>query len=106
MPASATAPRITARHEVNRRQVVADMVAFLLRRFAEVGTYTDTVEAALDFACGMDGALWTQLGHRTGHYAGGATPDDETTGDVLTHLERLLPVTADESDPFANLPRF
>jgi hypothetical protein len=43
--------------------------------------------------------------HRTGHYANGATPDHETTAAVLAHLEQLLPVTADKSDPFAGLPR-
>jgi hypothetical protein len=109
MPASATAaPRITGRHELNRRQVVADMAAFLLRRFADVGTYAETVEDALAFACGLSDAQWGALGQKTGHYANGATPDHETTAAVLAHLEQLLPVTADDPSDlsmFEGLPR-
>jgi hypothetical protein len=106
MPASATAPRITGRHHANRLTVVNDMVAFLLRRFADVGTYAESVEAALNFACGLNDDQWLALGQRTGHYAHGATPDDETAATVLAQLEALLPVDADDADPFANLPQF
>jgi hypothetical protein len=101
-----TAPRITGRHHANRLTVVNDMVAFLLRRFADVGTYAESVEAALNFACAMNDDLWLTLGQRTGHYANGGRPDDDTTATVLTQLEALLPVESDDADPFANLPKF
>jgi hypothetical protein len=97
------APHPTATHQANRLRVVNDMVTFLLRRFAEVGTYAESVEAALAFACAMNDEMWTQLGHRTGHYAGGGAPDDDTTATVLRQLETLLPVPADDTDPFAGL---
>jgi hypothetical protein len=109
----ATAPQISARHQANRLAVVKDMVTFLLRRYAEVGTYAEAVEAALDFACGMTDPQWAELGRRSGHYANGGAPDDDTTATVLRQLEALLPVQADDTDdtndtddddPFDGLP--
>jgi len=92
---------ISARHAANRSSVVADMAAFLLRHHAVAGTYTESVDAALAYACGLDDAEWFALGILSGHYRHGGTPDPDTTAAVLAHLERLRPAPVADSDPFA-----
>lgn len=83
-------------HRVNRLVAVMDMSARLV---ADHGT----AEAALAHACGLTDAEWLTLGQAAGHYLTGEQPADETTGDVLHHLEAMT-APAPAADPFAGLP--
>jgi hypothetical protein len=89
-----TAP-LAPSHRANRLVVILHMSAALI---AEHGT----PEAALAAACGLTPAEWCALGQATGHYRTGGTPDDETTGGVLTHLEAMRPAVV-EDDAFAGI---
>lgn len=94
---------ISPSHRARRQVVVDDIAAFLLQHYATAGTYAETVEAALAYACGLDMAEVFALGILTGHYRK-SRPDPDTLTDLIEHLERMLPAKATSGPVFEGIP--